>query len=87
MTPESTELKVPTESSHAKLVANATTPPLWNESWVKNIPLIGMAIWAVMNFSRYETTLEQNAELIAGDLENPESPFIGVRVGIIDGSK
>lgn len=40
-----------------------------------------------MNASRYETTLEQNAEFIASDLESFESPWIQTTVGIIDGSK
>lgn len=41
-----------------------------------------------MNAGRYETTLEQNAELIATDLEDGyESRWIGKAVGIIDAAK
>lgn len=40
-----------------------------------------------MNARRYETTLEQNAEFIAGDLESHESRWSGMTVGVIDGSK
>jgi hypothetical protein len=87
MVPESSEISVPAKSSRGELVANASTPPLWNDSCVKHVPLVGRLIWAVMNFPRYETTLEQNAELIASDLENFESRWSGVAVGIIDGSK
>ena len=38
-----------------------------------------------INASRYGTTLEQNAEFIADDLESYESRWSGVAVGIIDG--
>ena len=87
MIAESSEIKVPTTTSRAKLVANATTPPLWQDSWVKHIPLIGKVIWCAMNASRYETTLEQNADFIAEDLETYESRWSGKTVGIIDRSK
>lgn len=36
-----------------------------------------------MNAARYNTTLEQNAEFIANDLETYESRWSGVTVGII----
>ena len=39
------------------------------------------------NAPRYETTLEQNAEFIADDLESDKSQWSGMRVGVIDGSK
>ncbi|EXJ70488.1 uncharacterized protein A1O5_06557 [Cladophialophora psammophila CBS 110553] len=87
MTPEGSEIKVPTASSHAKLIGNAWSPPSWRDSWVKHIPLIGKVILCVMNAQRYKTTLEQNAEFIADDLESDESRWIGVTVGVIDPSK
>lgn len=40
-----------------------------------------------MNARRYETTLEQNADFIASDLESYESRWSGMTVGVIDGSK
>ncbi|KIV85770.1 hypothetical protein PV11_01429 [Exophiala sideris] len=82
MTPESSDLSALT--SKGKLIANATTPPLWQDYWVKNIPLIGGYLSCGMNAPRYETTLEQNAEFIAGDLETLESPFSEKTVGVID---
>lgn len=87
MTPESTDLSVPTKTQQGKMVANAASPPLWNESWLSSIPLIGKTLAIGMNASRYETTLEQNAELIAADLESHESRWSGKKVGVIDGSK
>ena len=87
MTPESSDFSVPVTHSKGRLVANATTPPLWHDSWVKHIPLIGNLVWCAMNAGRYQTTLEQNADFIASDLESLESPWIGKRVGVIDPSK
>ena len=87
MIPESSDVSVPAESSHGRLIANAASPPSWQDSWIKHIPLIGRAIVCAMNFSRYETTLEQNADFIATDLESYESRWIGTTVGVIDASK
>lgn len=83
MTPEQSDVVVPMKSAHGKLVANATTPPLWHDSWLKHIPLIGKPIVCAMNASRYETTLEQNADFIAEDLESYDSRWSGVTVGVI----
>lgn len=86
LVPESTDLSVPTKASERqKLVANRTTPPMWKSSWLSYIPIIGKSLVIAMNFSRYETTLEQNAEFIANDLEDGhQSQFIGSTVGVID---
>ncbi|THZ06871.1 NAD(P)-binding protein [Aureobasidium pullulans] len=86
MTPENLEISVPTKTS-GKLTACATTPPMWMDSWLKYIPFLGKVILAAMNASRYDTTLEQNAEFIASDLEDRDSRWIGVPVGIIDAKK
>ena len=87
MTPKSSDLNVPTKTSQEKLIANAATPPLWQDSWIKSIPLIGKTVLIAMNASRYETTLEQNAEFIASDLDTYKSPWTGMLVGVINGSK
>jgi hypothetical protein len=42
---------------------------------------------AVMNVSRLGTTLEQNADFIATDLEDGDSRWSGAAVGIIDPTK
>ncbi|KAK4552628.1 hypothetical protein LTR86_010272 [Recurvomyces mirabilis] len=86
MTEESKELSVPTKLTQGRLVANANTPPMWKESWIGSIPLIGKLLTVMMNSSRYTTTLEQNADFIATDLETRDSPFIGKRVGVISAS-
>lgn len=87
MTPESSDINVPTQTLHGKLIANATTPPSWQDSWIKHVPLIGKTLLCAMNAGRYTTTLEQNAEFIASDLETYESRWSGTTVGVIDGSK
>ena len=87
MTPESSDISVPTKSVRGKLIANATTPPSWQDSWIKYVPLLGKVLLCAMNAARYETSLEQNAEFIASDLETYESRWSGVTVGVIDGSK
>lgn len=88
MTPESDDFNVPTKpSAHGKLVANAGTPPLWHDSWMKHIPFIGKTLVTGMNAQRYFTTLEQNAEFIAQDLESGESRWSCKAVGVIDAAK
>ncbi|KAF2425524.1 NAD(P)-binding protein [Tothia fuscella] len=87
MTPESAEINVPSKSSHGPLVANATSPPAWQDSWIKHAPLIGRTVSCAMNAPRYETTLEQNADFIASDLRSLESEWKGVTVGVIDASR
>ena len=86
MTPESPDINVPAKSSRGRLIANAATPPQWRDSWIKYIPLIGKTIVCAMNAGRYESTLEQNAEFIADDLETDDSRWSGTTVGVIDGS-
>lgn len=78
---------MPTKGTRGKLVANGMTPPGWQDSWLKHIPLIGKSIVAGMNASRYEVTLEQVADFIASDLESGDDHFVGMSVGVIDPSK
>jgi hypothetical protein len=87
MSPESSEISVSTKLQHGKLVASAGTPPKWNDSWIKHIPLLGKTYLCATNAARYDTTLEQAGDFIASDLESLESPWVGTTVGIIDPSK
>ncbi|KAG9598219.1 NAD(P)-binding protein, partial [Aureobasidium melanogenum] len=87
MTAEKSEINVPAKSNHHKLTAEASSPPLWKDSWLKHIPFLGKAILTGMNAPRYETTLEQNADFIASDLRDRESRWIGVTVGVINVAK
>ncbi len=56
--PRVSDINVPTTTSRGRLIANATTPPLWQDSWIKYIPLIGKTLLSSMNAGRYVTTLE-----------------------------
>jgi hypothetical protein len=87
MAAESSDFGVPTKTSHARLIANAGTPPSWQHSWIEHIPLIGRTLVSGINAMRYATTLEQNAEFIANDLETYESQWSGMVVGVIDSTK
>lgn len=87
MTPESSDITVPMRTSSEKVVANAATPPLWQDSWIKFIPFLGKTLLLAMNAGRYVTTLEQNANFIARDLQSLESRWSGTTVGLIEESK
>jgi hypothetical protein len=84
MVPESANFSVPTRSLSAKLDAAANLPPRWKDSWLRHLPLLGKVIVCGMNASRYKTTLEQNADFIAADLEEGSSKWFGCAVGVID---
>ncbi|KAI6913520.1 NAD(P)-binding protein [Hortaea werneckii] len=87
MKAKSSDLSSPTKTKQGKLTANATTPPLWHNSRLRLIPLLGKALTVARNATRYETTLEQNVDFIAADLESFESKWSGCTVGVIDPSK
>ncbi|KAF2010554.1 NAD(P)-binding protein [Aaosphaeria arxii CBS 175.79] len=85
MIPSSATITVPA-SPTSKLSASATVPPSWKDSWVRHVPLLGRRVVCAMNASKYKTTLEQNAEFIAADLEAGQSQWSGKTVGVIDES-
>lgn len=83
MAPESSEFTVPTKSSEGELVASAMTPPLWQDSWLSYVPLLGRYMSAGMNASRYNITLEQAADFIASDLKRGDNQWKQKTVGVI----
>lgn len=87
MIPESPNVSLPGTSPKETLAASAGTPPQWQDSWMRHIPLIGKTIVSGMNASRYKTTLEQNADFIASDLGDGNSEWKGQAVGVISRSK
>ena len=66
------------------LNASADAPPGFQKPYLHGIPFLGPFISIVINFNRYNTTLEDCADFIAADLERKDTRFIGHRVGIID---
>jgi hypothetical protein len=97
MVPERSEVEFPSVSSlnttpRSPLIASAGTPPLWQDSWLKHIPLIGKTIVSGMNAGRYQTTLEANADFIAKDLEvggggGGGGEWVGKAVGVISAER
>ena len=87
MIPEYADVQLPGRAPKDTLEAKADTPPQWNDSWMRHVPLVGKTIVSGMNASRYKTTLEQNAEFIASDLGNADSEWKGQAVGVITKSK
>ena len=100
MVPERGDMEVPEVSSVSSppnatrrpaLIASAGTPPLWQDSWLKYIPLIGKTLVSAMNAGRYQTTLEANAEFIAKDLEvgggAGGSEWVGKAVGVVSAER
>jgi hypothetical protein len=87
--PKSTDMTSPNTTPRPALIASAGTPPLWQDSWLRHIPLIGKTLVSAMNAGRYQTTLEANAEFIARDLESGggDSEWVGKAVGVISAEK
>lgn len=75
---------MPTQSPRQRLIAKAGSPPAWNESRVESVPLLGRFLVVMTNALRYRTTLEQNADFIAADLEEGSRTWVGKTVGVID---
>lgn len=70
------------------LVLKATSPPAWEDSWVKLIPFIGvfLNLWVVV-LGQYKTKYEDVVDLLAEDLETGNGEWIGMKVGIKDKAK
>jgi len=87
MVPENPEVALPGFVPSEGLVASAGSPPRWRDSWLRHVPLIGRTLVSAINAGRYQTTLEQNAEFIAGDLEDGDGEWVGRAVGVIGAGK
>lgn len=59
----------------------ARNPPAWRDSCMKYISVVGKVLMSGMNGMRCDTTLEQNADFVAEDLETYESQWSGKTVG------
>ncbi|KAK9320212.1 hypothetical protein V1517DRAFT_375825 [Lipomyces orientalis] len=81
MNPRSSEFVVPVKGTK-KLIMSATIPPHWKDSWMRRIPLVGPFLVLGKNVSQYTTDLEDNAEVIANDLENGDDEWVGKKVGV-----
>ena len=69
------------------IVASVDIPPNWVSSYLNSIPLLGPLLSVLGNTTRYNIKLEDCADLMASDLAESHSKFIGHRVGLIEASK
>ena len=65
------------------LLLQATFPPGWRDSWLRQIPVIGgfLNVWYLV-FWQYETTYEDVAGFLAEDLEKDGDEWVGMKVGM-----
>lgn len=65
------------------LVAGATAPPEWEDTWVGKIPWIGPYLsWPYMLAFVYDTKLEAVADFLAEDLEKGDGKWVGKKVAV-----
>ena len=65
-------------------VVKADVPPVWKESWWKNVPVFGRYVEVMRSFVGNMTTLEENADFWAEDLESGSKEWEFRRVGVMD---
>ncbi|KAK9314927.1 hypothetical protein V1522DRAFT_415852 [Lipomyces starkeyi] len=87
MTPRSSTFELPMQAPTESLIMSATVPPHWKDIWVRRIPLLGPFIVLGLNVGQYTTKLEDNAEVIASDLERGGDEWVGKKVGVWDASR
>ncbi|KAL8809945.1 MAG: hypothetical protein Q9200_002976 [Gallowayella weberi] len=87
MTPASKEITLLETPRGNPLAAQNDTMAEFSPSFMTNVPYIGPYADVVKSMTRYNTRLEDCADLIAADLAKGDSEHIGHRVGIIESSK
>jgi len=85
MEPASKTIDVDTTTTGANsLVAAADVPPNFLGTYLMWLPVLGPLFHVLRNGLRYNIKLEDAADFIAADLEQPGSKFVGHRVGLIE---
>ncbi|KAK5123925.1 hypothetical protein LTR85_002122 [Meristemomyces frigidus] len=75
-------LEQPNRMGHGLSIA-ARSPPAWQDSWVRTVPVIGVYLNLVPVIRSYTTKLEDVADLIAGNIGHDEGgAFVGELVGM-----
>lgn len=70
------------------LVLEADSAPGWEDTWLKNIPWIGLSLNMFINVLRsYGTYYEDVADFLAGDLASGGEEWMGAKVGMKDKGK
>lgn len=65
-----------------QLLISASSPPAWEDHWVRNIPVIGLYLNLIIAISTYTTELEDVADFLAEDLESGSLEWVGAKVGM-----
>ncbi|KAK4542053.1 hypothetical protein LTR36_007084 [Oleoguttula mirabilis] len=88
MAPDSKDIKLWEEPRGHTLSVAARSPPDWQDSWVRSVPLIGIYLNLVPVIRSYTTKLEDVADLIAGSLaEDARDAQVGELIGMKEGAK
>ena len=67
------------------LLLKASYPPGWQNTWLLNIPWIGVTLnMAFIILTACTTKYEDVADLLAGDLASGSEEWIGMKVGMKD---
>lgn len=75
-------------SSHHNLLLKAKSPPAWEDTWLRTIPIIGMFLnFLVVVLGQFNTKYEDVADFLAEDLESGSEEWVGMRVGMKDKEK
>ena len=83
MYPKSDQIVLLSEPQHHSLVVAVSTPPEWQDSWLRSVPWLGEYLNMFANVSAYSTKLEDVADLLAEDFEKgSSSPYICDLVGM-----
>lgn len=70
------------------LALKATVPPGWEATWFSQVPFVGLGLdlWYQVVW-QYRTTLEDVADLLAGDVGSGSNQWVGMKVGMKDKKK
>ncbi|EME38325.1 hypothetical protein DOTSEDRAFT_48581 [Dothistroma septosporum NZE10] len=79
--PRSDCIELHSRPQKRNLLVATSTPPAWEDHWIRSVPLVGPYLNLVPVIRSYACFLEDVAELLAEDLANDGSPYIGHLVG------
>ncbi|KAI9753617.1 MAG: hypothetical protein M1835_000973 [Candelina submexicana] len=87
MVPANKEIAPLSKPSGNPLIASIDIPANFSRFFFSGIPFFGPFCTVLLNAGKYGTTLEDNADFLAADLTNPDSEYVGHRVGVYDTGK
>jgi hypothetical protein len=78
------DLKILDGPRKRDFVVKADVPSVWNGSWWRNVPVLGRYVEVMKSLMGNMTTLEENADFLAEDLEGGDQKWEFRRVGVVD---